>query len=154
VRHRDFIRRSLASGHLLFVGDFTVIVCHSVDVSTCIHNIVIWKTHCIEMKNHLLSGSHFHTPPLNRRRHRSNDDCLEGKREIIRFVLCSIVCNSCSQCSARVHIHVNRPNSLTVLWVWFWFTGTIHFVCVHFVFITICYMLYYCNMVRGLKPDL
>jgi len=41
--------------------------------------------------------------PSNRR-HRSNDDCLEGKAEIIRSVLGNIVCNNCAQCNAHTHI--------------------------------------------------
>ena len=36
-------------------------------------------------------------PLPSNRHHRRNRDCLEGKREIIRSVLCSIVCNNCAQ---------------------------------------------------------
>ena len=38
--------------------------------------------------------------PLNRH-HRSKDDCRKGK--IIRFFLCSIVCNSCAQCNVHTY---------------------------------------------------
>jgi len=45
------------------------------------------------------------SPLPSDRHHRSNGDCLEGKRENYQSVLCNIVCNNCAQCT------VNRPNS-------------------------------------------
>ena len=54
--------------------------------------------------------------PLNRH-HWSNGDCLEGKRENYR----SIVCNSCAQCDA----HTYEQTKLTVLWIGFCLTGPI-----------------------------
>jgi len=65
---------------------------HSLDISLSSFFIHWqWKEH------HFL-----YTAPLpSNRRHRSNDNCLEGKREIMRSVLCSIVCSSCAQCNAH-----------------------------------------------------
>jgi len=42
-------------------------------------------------------------PPPSPNRHQSNNDCLESKREIIRSVLCSTVCNNCAQCNAHTY---------------------------------------------------
>ena len=35
------------------------------------------------------------------RHHQSNDNCLQGKREIIRSAVCSVMCNSCTQCRIK-----------------------------------------------------
>ena len=48
-----------------------------------------------------------------KRHHSSNGDCLEGKREIIRSVLCSIVCDNVH---SELHTHMDR---ITVLWIGF-----------------------------------
>ena len=46
----------------------------------------------------------YYQPPLpSNRHHRSCGDCLEGKGEIIRSVLCNIVCNNCAQCNAHTY---------------------------------------------------
>jgi len=34
-------------------------------------------------------------------------DCLEGKGETIRSVLCNIVCNNCTQCDAHAYEQTN-----------------------------------------------
>jgi len=68
--------------------------------------------------------------PSNRH-HRSNGDCLEGKRKTIRSVLCNIVCNNSAQCNGAMHTHMNRPNS-SLDWVfshWAHFT-VLRFICV------------------------
>jgi len=44
-----------------------------------------------------------HSPLRSNRHHRSNGDCLEGKRKIIRSVLCNIVCNNCAQCNTQTY---------------------------------------------------
>ena len=63
-------------------------------------------------------GLAFFPLPSNRH-HRSSGDCLEGKGESIRSVLCNIVCNIVH---SAMHRHMNR---LTVLWIEFCITGPI-----------------------------
>jgi len=47
-------------------------------------------------------------PPFpSNRHHRSCGVCLEGKGEIIRSVLCNIVCNNCAQCDAHTYEQTN-----------------------------------------------
>jgi len=61
-------------------------------------------------------------PPLpSNRHHWSNGDCLEGKREIIRSVLCNIVRSNCAECNAHKHTSID----LTVLWIGFCINGPI-----------------------------
>jgi len=42
-------------------------------------------------------------PLLSNRHHQSNGDCLKGKREISRSVLCNIVCKSCAHSAMHIH---------------------------------------------------
>ena len=89
-------------------------------------------------------------PPLpSNRHHRSNGDCLEGKRKIIRSVLCNIMRNKCAQCT---HIWTD----LTGLWIGFCLSGPISlcldsFLCMYvciFCMTVYCMNVYYCYMVR------
>ena len=79
--------------------------------------------------------SYFRPIPLpSNRHHPSNGDCLEGKGEIIRSVLCNIVCNNCAQCN--MHTHMNRPIS-SLDWV---LSHWAHLTVLRFIF-------YICNIV-------
>ena len=55
---------------------------------------------------------------------------VRGK--IIRYVLCSIVCNSCAQCNA--HTHMNRPN-ISLDWV---LSHWAHLTVLRFIFVYHC----------------
>ena len=78
------------------------------------------------------------TPPCLNRHHRNNDDCLEGKREIIGCVLCSIVCNNYAECDA--HTHTNKPNSSLDWVLYHWAHSTV----LRFIFICIMCIIVCC----------
>jgi len=63
-----------------------------------------------------MEAAHWWAPLPSNRHHRSNGDCLEGKRE---NYLCNLVCNNCAQCNT--HIWTDP----TVLWIRFCLTGPI-----------------------------
>jgi len=68
-----------------------------------------------------LSEYLLHASLPSNRHHRSSGDCLEGKREIIRSILCETIV----QCT-----HMNRPNSSLDLILSHW----AHFTVLGFVF--------------------
>ena len=88
------------------------------------------------------------TPFSSNRQHLSYDDCLEVRGEIIRTVLCCIVC--WKLCTVIITL---RWAVLTVLWIGFCLTGPISLYidsCVYVFFALYCltaYVLYYCNTV-------
>jgi len=75
--------------------------------------------------------------PSNRH-HRSNDDCLDGMREIIRSVLYAILCAIIVH--SAIHAHMNRPNS-SVDWV---LSRWAHLTVLRFMFVHALCMTVYC----------
>ena len=70
----------------------------------CLFPWKIWTSH--------VTRDAFGPSPLpSNRHHGSNGDCLEGKVEIIRSVLCNIVCNNCAPVS---YTHLTLPTILRV----------------------------------------
>ena len=75
-----------------------------------------------------LQGLHFSYPPPSNRHHRSNGDCLEGKRE--NYQVCSV--QYCVQQLCTVQCtHMNRPNS-SLDWV---LSHWAHFTVLRFIFV-------------------
>ena len=87
-------------------------------------------------------------PPLpfpSNRHHRSNGDCLEGKRE--NYQVCSV-----QYCVQQLYtVNCTHMKRLTVLWIGFCLTGPISlcldsFLCMYY-FVSDC-ILHACNVVR------
>ena len=93
--------------------------------STCPHNMVNFG---------LLTAA---SPLPSNRHHRSSGDCLEGKGETVKSVLCSIVCNNCAQCSAHTYEQTNS----SLDWV---LSHWAHFTVLRFIFVLCITVLHAC----------
>jgi len=85
-------------------------------------------------------------PPLpSNRHHRSNGDCLEGKRENYQVsVFCAILCATIVH--SAMHTHINRPDS-SLDWV---LSHWAHFTVLRFIFVFVLFsiLLYIACMCR------
>ena len=93
--------------------------------------------HCLTIIMMINDRHRLNTPLPSNRHHQRNCDCLKGKRENIRSVLCNIVCNNCAQCNAHTW------TDLTVLWIGFCLTGPISlcldsFLCMYYFVYIAC----------------
>jgi len=87
------------------------------------------------------------------RHHRSNGDCLEGKRE--NYQVCSVQYCVQQLCTVRC-THIWKWTDLTVLWIEFCLTGPISLCLDSFVYCVSLYIVCmhtFCNMVRWIWWD-
>ena len=98
------------------------------------------------------------SPLPSDRHHRSNGDCLEGKRENYQSVLCNIVCNNCAQCNAHTYEQTYQFSGLRFVSVGHF--AVLRFICVCVLLCVHC-MHVYCVVLShgevdlvGLKPIL
>jgi len=108
-----------------------------------------------ELSSDLMVGE---SPLPSNRRHRSNGDCLEGKRE--NYQVCSVQYYVQQLCTVQC-THMNRPDSSLDLVLSHWAHFTVHrFIFVYVLFCVSIYIACMCSIVTwwggpgGLKPIL
>jgi len=102
-QHGFLSRHSTVSNLLESVSDWTLALNNGKSVMVAYVDYA--KSFDVVCHNKLLSKL---SPPLpSNRHHQRCGDCLEGKGETIRSVLCNIVCNNCAQCDAHTYEQTN-----------------------------------------------